>query len=69
MQDERQVALGRRSFLRAFGGASSTVVAAVTLGAGEAQAYQPGEDEAGERYRETDHVKAFYQVNRYPQQK
>ncbi len=30
-----------------------------------AQAYNPGNDEKKARYRETDHVKAFYATNRY----
>ncbi|TIX84531.1 MAG: formate dehydrogenase, partial [Mesorhizobium sp.] len=40
-------------------------VAAVTLSPGEAQAYDPGEEETRARYRETEHVKAFYRVNGY----
>ncbi|WP_287095161.1 formate dehydrogenase, partial [Mesorhizobium sp.] len=48
------------------GGASTTAaVAAVTLSPGEAQAYDPGEEETRARYRETEHVKAFYRVNGY----
>ncbi|RVA12690.1 formate dehydrogenase, partial [Mesorhizobium sp. M7A.F.Ca.US.002.01.1.1] len=35
----------------------------------EAQAYDPGEDEMRARYRETDHIKAYYRVNRYPEKK
>ena len=67
MQDKRQTAINRRNFLRAFGGASTTAVAAatVTLTPGEAQAYDPGAEETRARYRETDHVKAFYRVNGY----
>jgi hypothetical protein len=67
MQDERQAALSRRNFLRAFGGVSTTAIAAATLIPTEAQAYDPGEEETGTRYQETDHVKAFYRVNRYPE--
>lgn len=65
MQEKRQTALSRRNFLRAFGGASTTAVAAATLIPGEAQAYDPGEEETRARYQETDHVKAFYRVNGY----
>ncbi|MGX9576501.1 formate dehydrogenase [Mesorhizobium sp. f-mel] len=65
MQEKKQTAMSRRNFLRAFGGASTTAVAAVTLSPGEAQAYDPGEEETRARYRETEHVKAFYRVNRY----
>ena len=69
MQDKRQTALSRRNFLRAFGGASTTAVAAAALAPTEAQAYDAGEEEMRARYQETDHVKAFYRVNRYPQKK
>ncbi|BCH15339.1 MULTISPECIES: formate dehydrogenase [unclassified Mesorhizobium] len=67
MQENKQTAMNRRNFLRAFGGASTTAVAAaaVALTPGEAQAYDPGEEETRARYRETEHVKAFYRVNGY----
>ena len=69
MQDKRQTALSRRNVLRAFGGASTTAVAAAAFAPTEAQAYDAGEEEMRARYQETDHVKAFYRVNRYPQDK
>jgi hypothetical protein len=65
MQEKKQTALNRRNFLLAFGGASTSAVAAVTLTPGKAQAYDPGEEETRARYRETEHVKAFYRVNGY----
>ena len=40
--------------------------AVATLSPGEAQAYDPGEEEMRARYQETDHVKAYYRVNSYP---
>ena len=60
-------ALDRRSFLRGVGGASTAAVAAVAapMAATEAQAYDPGGAETKARYRETDHVKAFYRSNGY----
>ena len=69
MQEKRQTAMNRRNFLRAFGGASGTAVAAAALAPGEAQAYDPGEEETRTRYQETEHVKAFYRVNGYPAKK
>jgi hypothetical protein len=69
MQDKRPTGLSRRNFLRAFGGASTTAVAAATLAPSEAQAYDPGEEETRSRYRETDHIKAYYRVNGYPKKK
>lgn len=67
MQDKRETALSRRKLLRAFGGVSTVAVAAAALGPAEADAYDPGEEETRARYRETDHVKAFYRVNGYPE--
>ena len=67
MDDKRQPAMNRRNFFRAVGGASTAAVAvaAAALTPGEAQAYDPGEEETKTRYQETDHVKAFYRVNGY----
>jgi hypothetical protein len=69
MQDKRPTGLSRRNFFRVFGGASTAAVAAAAFTPGEAQAYDPGKEETRARYRETDHVKAFYRVNRYPAKK
>jgi hypothetical protein len=64
-QDKK--AMDRRNFLRTVGGASTAAVAAVAspIAATEAQAYDPGQDETKGRYRESDHVKAFYRTNGY----
>ncbi|MDJ1159618.1 formate dehydrogenase [Chelatococcus sp. SYSU_G07232] len=56
--------LDRRGFLRAMG-AGAAVTAAVPLTATEAQAMKPPGDEGKARYRESEHVKTFYKVNRY----
>lgn len=58
--------LGRRDFLRAFSvGAGAAAVTAPL--AGEAKADSESQDERRKaRYRETEHVKTFYRVNRYP---
>lgn len=67
MQDRRDTTFDRRNFLRTFGGVSAAAIAGttVTLMPKEAQAYDPGAEETGSRYRETDHVKTFYRVNGY----
>lgn len=64
-QDKK--AMDRRSFLRTVSGVSTAAVAAVAapIAATEAQAYDPGRDETKGRYRESDHVKAFYRTNGY----
>ena len=68
MRETPRTVLSRRNFL-AFGAASTTAAAAVALTPQEAQAYDPGTEEMRARYQETDHVKAFYRVNRYPAKK
>ena len=59
--------VGRRDFLRAM--ATGAGVAAVSTGplVGTAAADSESNDEKRKaRYKETDHVKTFYRVNRYP---
>ena len=57
--------LGRRDFLRALG-AGAAVGATIPL-AKQAKADSESNDEKRKsRYKETDHVKAYYRVNRYP---
>ena len=53
--------------VRAADGVDGAAAAAVAspMGATEAQAYDPGNDETRARYRESDHVKAFYRTNGY----
>lgn len=67
MTDKNDKALDRRNFLRSIGGASSVAAAAIAapIAATEAEAYNPGNDETKARYRESDHVKAFYRTNGY----
>ncbi|MEA2979781.1 MAG: hypothetical protein QOF09_1604 [Alphaproteobacteria bacterium] len=68
-QDKTQTKtkVARRDFLRALGaGAGAAATAAAPL-AGVAKADSETNDEKRKaRYKETDHVKAFYRVNRYP---
>ena len=67
MKQDKPKAMDRRNFLRSVGGASTAAVAAVAspIAATEAQAYDPGQEETKTRYRESDHVKAFYRTNGY----
>ena len=68
MKDEEQVKVGRRDFLRKVG--VGTVGAGATLATplvSSAKADSENNDEKRKaRYKETDHVKAYYRVNRYP---
>lgn len=68
MRDEKKAIGGRRDFLRKVGigsvGAGATLAAPLIM---PAQADSETEDEKHKaRYKETDHVKAYYRVNRYP---
>jgi hypothetical protein len=65
MRSRRKGAVGRRDFLRAL----SVGVGAAAAGpiATTAKADSENNDEKRKaRYKETEHVKTFYRVNRYP---
>jgi GH24 family phage-related lysozyme (muramidase) len=68
MSDEKKASFGRRDFLRKVG--IGTVGAGATLATplvGSAQAdSENNDDKRKARYKESDHVKAYYRVNRYP---
>jgi hypothetical protein len=68
MRDEKKTKVGRRDFLRKLGiGAAGAGASLATPLTGPAQADSENNDEKRKaRYKETDHVKAFYRVNRYP---
>jgi hypothetical protein len=67
MKKERHTKLGRREFLRALGAGASAAVAGTGPLAGEALADTETDNEKRKpRYRETEHVKTYYRVNRYP---
>jgi hypothetical protein len=68
-QDKTQnkATVGRRDFLRALGAGAGVAATAAAPLAGTAKADNESNDEKRKtRYKETDHVKAFYRVNRYP---
>ena len=67
MKQRDKATVGRRNFLRAM--ATGAGVAAVSAGALTTPAAADSEnndEKRKSRYKETDHVKAFYRVNRYP---
>jgi hypothetical protein len=68
MRDEKKTKFGRRDFLRKVGvGAAGAGATLATPLMGTAQADSENDDEKRKpRYKETDHVKAYYRVNRYP---
>ncbi len=65
MQNKAKVA--RRDFLRVLGAGAGVAATAAAPLATMAKADSENNDEKRKaRYKETDHVKAFYRVNRYP---
>lgn len=63
MKEDRLV--NRRSLLQGFGSTAASAAALAALDVQSAQAYNPGPEESRARYRETDHVRAFYRTNGY----
>ena len=68
MKKENRVKVGRRDFLRRIGigtvGAGASLATPLMV---PAQADSETNDEKRKaRYKETDHVKTYYRVNRYP---
>ena len=68
MRDEKNTTVDRRDFLRKVGigtvGAGATLTTPLIR---PAHADSESDDEKRKaRYRETDHVKKYYRVNRYP---
>ena len=67
MKKSDKAAVGRREFLRALGAGAGVAVTAGAPLATVAKADSENSDEKRKaRYKESDHVKAFYRVNKYP---
>lgn len=60
-----EVGLDRRNFFRVGGSAAVVAATAIVPLAEDAQAGETGSERTKARYRETEHVKNFYRVNRY----
>lgn len=67
MTTEAKAKFGRRDFLRALGVGAGVAVTSTGPLATAAKADSENNDEKRKaRYKETDHVKTFYRVNRFP---
>ena len=67
MKRETKTTVGRREFLRTLGaGAGVAVAAAAPLATDVRADTENNQEKRKARYRETEHVKTFYRVNRYP---
>jgi hypothetical protein len=59
--------LGRRDFLRTLGvGAGAAAASAGPLAPAARADTESNDEKRKSRYKETEHVKTFYRVNRYP---
>jgi hypothetical protein len=66
MKQREKTTVGRREFLRVLGaGAGAAAATAVPL-VSAASAAESEQEMKKARYRETEDVKTFYRVNRYP---
>jgi len=67
MSKESELGVGRRDVLRKLGVGTVGAGAMLAPLVGAAQADSESNDEKRKsRYKETDHVKKYYRVNRYP---
>ena len=67
MKNDQRTNVHRRDVLRALGAGAGVAAAASGPLATPAQADgESNADKRKARYKETEHVKTFYQVNRYP---
>ena len=65
MKQQQKAKVGRRDVLRALG-AGAAATAAAPLATEVRADSESNDDKRKSRYKETDHVKAYYRVNRYP---
>jgi hypothetical protein len=67
MKDKDKMKVARRDFLRVLGAGAGVAATAAGPLASTAKADSETNDEKRKaRYKESDHVKAYYRVNRYP---
>jgi hypothetical protein len=65
MKENDKRTIGRRGFLRALG-AGAGAAATVPLATAAKADSETNDEKRKARYKESDHVKAYYRVNRYP---
>jgi hypothetical protein len=67
MKTSDKTVVGRREFLRVLGaGAGVAVTAAAPLATAARADSESNDEKRKARYKESEHVKAFYKSNRYP---
>ena len=65
MKTQHEAALGRRRFLQALS-VGVAVTAAAPLATKAVADTETNDEKRKPRYKETEHVKSYYRVNRYP---
>ncbi len=67
MKKQDKATVGRRDFLRVLAtGAGAAAVSTGPLATAAVADTETNDEKRKARYKETDHVKTFYRVNRYP---
>ena len=67
MDKREKNTVGRRDFLRVLAAGAGAAAATTTVPlTNPAAAAETDQDKRKARYKETEHVKAFYRVNKYP---
>ena len=69
MTNQSKPGMGRRDVLRALGAGAGLAATAAAPLASSAVAAESNDERSKARYKESDHVKAYYRVNRYPAKK
>lgn len=64
MKTKREMTFGRRRFLQVL--SVGAAAAAAPLANGAMADTETNDEKRKSRYQETEHVKSYYQVNRYP---
>ena len=63
--ENKKSGIGRRDLLKVLGAGAGAAAAAAPIAAAHADT-ENNDEKRKARYKETDHVKTFYRVNRYP---
>ena len=66
MKEKDKTKVARRDFLRVLGAGAGVAATAAPLATMAKADTENNDEKRKARYKETDHVKAFYRVNRYP---
>jgi hypothetical protein len=66
MNKKRKLRVARREFLRSLGIGVAAAAGAGRLSSQSAADTETNDEKRKPRYRESEHVRAFYRVNRYP---